>query len=298
MAHKLRSPRFYAHIFGLVLVVELITPHAALAAFLSPKAALELMRTSDATVIDARGAKAEAPYLPGSTSFNWHKHRDGWFRVGRLDSDLLSVAEAFEAAGVSNDRPVVIYGNMAKGWGEEGRVWWTLRYLGHKHVYIVDGGIAAWIADALPTVPRRTKRPKGTFHIKAQAALRMRGEALASEVGKRASSALAIIDTRDTSEYNGATPYYSARGGHIASARHLDWKDFIGSNGRLKSIDTIRHLMQALGLGLNHRIVTYCTGGVRAAFMHAALEHAGFSRVSTYDGSFWEWAAHSDWPIE
>src|ERR1700750_214933 len=52
------------------------------------------------------------------------------------DADV--VGSAIRAAGVSGDRPVVVYdggSSMAAA-----RAWWLLRYFGHPRVLVLDGG--------------------------------------------------------------------------------------------------------------------------------------------------------------
>ena len=61
--------------------------------------------------------------------------------------DPAAFQAAMRAAGVSQDRPVVVYDD-----GDAtiaARCWWTLRYFGHQDVRVLDGGHRAW-ADAAP----------------------------------------------------------------------------------------------------------------------------------------------------
>jgi thiosulfate/3-mercaptopyruvate sulfurtransferase len=44
-----------------------------------------------------------------------------------------------KALGVSGDVPVVVVACSVKGWGEDGRIVWTLRTLGHPAAVFVDG---------------------------------------------------------------------------------------------------------------------------------------------------------------
>ncbi|HBS04845.1 MAG TPA: hypothetical protein DEA96_07775 [Leptospiraceae bacterium] len=47
------------------------------------------------------------------------------------------------------------------------------------------------------------------------------------------------------------------------------------------------------------QFITYCTGGVRSAFVTAVLQHYGF-KARNYPGSMWEWSAQpdADYPLE
>ncbi|MEE8408642.1 MAG: rhodanese-like domain-containing protein [Myxococcota bacterium] len=60
----------------------------------------------------------------------------------------------------------------------------------------------------------------------------------------------------------------------------------------------IRAKLAALGIASDTTVVTYCTAGVRAAFVQAVLVDAGFGRVANYDGSWWEWASHDELPVQ
>jgi thiosulfate/3-mercaptopyruvate sulfurtransferase len=281
-------------VIGLGLLVASLSVAAPPPVFVSPARGAELI-AAGAVVLDARGGDAKAPFLPGARTVAWMKLRDGLGRTGRLDDDLGALARAFRKRGVSATRPVLVYGAFAEGWGEEGRIWWTLRYLGHPSVHILDGGVAAWTAEDRPTAARAEgKAEPGDFEPRPVAALRADWRAV--DAARR--SGAVVLDVRTRAEFDGATPYWSKRGGHVPGARHLDWKTLIGDDGRLLPVDALRDRLGALGLRPDAPIIAYCTGGVRSAFVEAALMHAGFTRAANYDGSWWDWSARSELPIE
>src|SRR5690348_4177179 len=65
--------------------------------------------------------------------------------------DPAALEKALRAAGVRQDRAVVVYDG-----GESqaaARLWWTLRWAGHDRVQVLDGGFAAWRAGKRPVEP-------------------------------------------------------------------------------------------------------------------------------------------------
>ena len=103
------------------------------------------------------------------------------------------------------------------------------------------------------------------------------------------SKSILSIDARSLKEYQGATPYGSAYGGHLPRSVRLEINDVLDAEFRLKSKSELQKLFLSLGADLNQPIFTYCTGGVRSAFIYLALREAGFDQAMNYDGSWWEW---------
>lgn len=252
-----------------------------------------------ATVIDARGSFAKAPYLPGARVVDWMRLRDGLARTGRL-ADEAALRRALARAGVEAERPVLVYGAADDGWGEEGRIWWTLRYLGHPDVQILDGGVKSWLRAGHETQPapsrhrRARKNRKGRLRSKTVPRLRAKSREV---LEARPRKDVVVLDVRTAEEYGGATPYLSKRGGHVPGAGHLEWRELLRDDGRLKPEATLRARLAAAGLSEGQRVIAYCTGGVRSGFVVAVLAHLGFDDVANYDGSWWDWAEQDSLPV-
>ena len=245
-------------------------------------------------VLDARGERAwRKGHLPNSAPIDWLDLRDGRILDGELSADLAGVAAALAAAGVRQDTPVLVYGAAGKRWGEEGRIFWTLDYLGHDQVLVLDGGVDAWTRAGLPLHTSDTRPPAGDFRARARPERRTTTDELAASLATRT-----VWDTRSREEFEGATPYGESRGGHVPGAAHLHFRDLMGDDGTLKPSDELRALLSAAGITPDRPVTTLCTGGVRAGFAYAVLRDLGYTDVSNYDGSMWAWSARSELPLE
>ena len=107
-----------------------------------------------------------------------------------------------------------------------------------------------------------------------------------------------LLDVRSDDEWEGATPHFEPRGGRIPGARHLEWRRFVDAHGRLLPAATLETRLRALGISRDDELVVYCTGGVRSAFVWAALRALGWPAVRMYDGSFLEWSKRRELPVE
>lgn len=269
-------------------------PALALAlAFMIPPAELAARPAGTVTVLDARSAgDYRAGHLPGAVRIDWTDFRDGWGRTGRLPGDLDGLARRLATFGVDSDRPVVVYGKANQGWGEEGRIVWMLAYLGHPDVRLLDGGWSAWL-EAQQAVSTAAVRPLSA-HFVARPVAGLR--ATADDVERARHGAATILDVRTRAEWNGSTPYFEERGGHVPGAVHLDWKELLDASGRLDP-EAARARLRAAGLEPTRPVITYCTAGVRAAEAWAILRALGYSDVRNYDGSWFEWSADDRRPV-
>jgi thiosulfate/3-mercaptopyruvate sulfurtransferase len=260
------------------------------------------LRTGDGrtiTVLDARDAKAhKRAHLPGAVHIDWTDFRRGWLRDGRLPKDVQELADDLAALGVDDRRPVLVCGAAERGWGEEGRIAWMLRYLGHRDVAVLDGGCRAWSRAGRLMVRGAPAVRRGTFTARINKALRLELNGVKEALAGKGDKAPQFLDVRRREEFDGATPYFAARGGHVPTAKHLYWKDLIDSStGRVRSRDEVRARAKAAGLDLGRPIIAYCTGGVRSAHVALVLREAGLD-AKNYDGSWWEYAGEDELPVE
>lgn len=260
-----------------------------------------------------RGAFGKG-HINGAHRADWTRWRQGLLLGGLLPDDTAAIAKDLAELGVDEGKRVLVCGNpmapaSAGGWGEDGRVAWLVAWLGHPAVAVLDGGCATWQGSAAWTTTDAAIVP-GHFTARPQPLLRSRKAAVvaASATGNatgnttsnatgNATAGAVIIDVRTEAEWNGATPYFEARGGRIPGAVHVAVMDLVDETGRRRPVAELQHTLSAQGIGKDTPLIVYCTGGVRSGWATLALRDAGYT-VSNYDGSFWEWADDKTLPVE
>ena len=192
--------------------------------------------------------------------------------------------------GVSKDKEIIIVGETASGWGDDARLVWTLLAAGYTDVKMIDGGYSAWKAFGAPTQFLASK-PKATevsideldyAHVMTTQKLQEDYENYV------------IVDVRTKEEYDGAILHNEAQGGRLPGAIHIPYTDLFQEDGTLKPNKELVTMFENAGLTKEDAIVTYCTGGIRSAYMQLVMEMCGFENSYNYDQSFWRWAVVGD----
>ncbi len=240
-----------------------------------------------AVLLDTRGQdlKDERP-VAGAVPVVWQDFTNADLpNKGQLLADDAVLTEKLRALGISTAVPVVAIADSAKGWGEDGRIVWTLRTLGHENTFLVDGGVEALLAEG--DLALKPVAVPGDFTVARTDAYEVKKEELVTLIDN---PDVVILDTREPREYAGETPYGESRGGHIPGARHIFYKDLVGPDGKIVEGDALKARLAELGVGEDTQVVSYCTGGIRSGFVTAVLNDLGV-KARNYPGSMWEWSA-------
>ncbi|WP_102128254.1 sulfurtransferase [Deinococcus planocerae] len=186
--------------------------------------------------------------------------------------------------GIGNDSVVVAYDDPSTGQGfYAARAWWLLRWLGHRQVYVLDGGWPAFLAaGGAPTTDEPTPHPS-TFAPD----VRWEMVARAEDVENRGADTL-LIDSRAPARYRGDVEPLDRKAGHIPGAVNRDWSGALGEEGRWRGGEA-----QAGRLNAGDApTITYCGSGVSATPNLLARELAGVPlgpQNRLYAGSWSDW---------
>jgi thiosulfate/3-mercaptopyruvate sulfurtransferase len=251
-------------------------------------------------VIDVRGKAAYefGGHIPGAVHSTWHEYSDpNAVPKGLINPNLQQVEQILRRLGINHDSDVVIYSNPFDNWGDEGRMFWMLEYLGHKKLRVLDGGWVKWTAEKRPFEHGRVTPTPGNFQAQPVKHLSISKDELKLIVRGPHPTTM-ILDARSLEEYLGKEVSGIPRPGHIPSAIHVAWNGFLNKDATVKDADVINATLEDKGIQPENELVCYCTGGVRSAWLYFVLKLVGYQHVRNYPGSWWEWSRDFACPVE
>ncbi len=240
----------------------------------------------------ARPDAGEAAYREGHIPGAWYAHLDRDLaspvtpQSGRHPlPEPASLVKLFSTWGVGPSTRVVAYDDA--GGALAARLWWLLRWMGHRHAALLDGGIAAWRAAGLPLSTERPVARGGAFrgtpgHMPV---------AEVAELERRlGADNLLLLDARAPARYHGREETIDPVAGHVPGAVNLPFSNNLAPDGRFRDVAELRAAFAPLVAGRGRGdIVAMCGSGVTACHDIFALELAGVTDVRLYPGSWSEW---------
>ena len=199
--------------------------------------------------------------------------------------------------GIGDGSRIVVYDSA--GLFSAARVWWTFRVMGVEDVSVLNGGLPKWKREGRPLEsgepPSRTAR-----HFTARRNARSRARCLRHQGadqgpigGDRRCARGRAVCRQSAGAASGASL------GAYSRARTISLTPSCSTRtARSRSAPEIERLFEEAGVDLSKPVVASCGSGITASVLALALAEIGHRRTSVYDGSWSEWGADQNLPIE
>jgi thiosulfate/3-mercaptopyruvate sulfurtransferase len=195
--------------------------------------------------------------------------------------------------GVSSTTQIVAYD--ADNGMYASRLWWLLRWVGHRAVAVLDGGFKAWTAERLPTSTEIPARSPSQFTARPNRELWLDTQQVQERVQQ---PDWRLLDARAPERFAGKVEPLDTVAGHVPGARNHPFATNLGGDGRFGAPEELRkrYEQSQAGVADDHTIVM-CGSGVTACHLLLAMEHAGKPGARLYAGSWSEWIRDPRRPV-
>lgn len=250
----------------------------------------------------------EQGHIPGAVFLD-HETQLSAPRTGRNGRhplpDLAEFTALMHRMGVRPDTGVVAYD--ASGGAFAAHLWWMLRWMGHQHVAVLDGGWQAWLAaggrvevgsSAGGDAGQTSSDPALCGRAGPEAVPHMPTVDVNAVMAILERPAFTIIDARSPERYRGEVEPIDPVAGHIPGA--VNRPNFLNlqADGRFKPAGQLRkEFVELLGQTEPGRVVHQCGSGITACHNLFAMELAGLKGSALYPGSWSEWCADPSRPV-
>jgi thiosulfate/3-mercaptopyruvate sulfurtransferase len=200
----------------------------------------------------------------------------------------------FRLAGINTSSRVVLYDDQGSRFAA--RVFYVLEFFGHTRVQVMNGGFKKWHSEGRPTTTDSPSVAPGDFTPAPSAAVIATSQWVNTHL---TDPAVRIVDARSPAEFTGEK-LLGPRGGHIPGAVNIEWTRVI-EQGEIKTFldaTQLERIFAEAQVNRDRQVVTYCQMGMRAAEIYFALRLLGYGKVRVYDGSWEDWSANADLPVE
>ncbi|GAU48896.1 hypothetical protein TSUD_98870 [Trifolium subterraneum] len=258
----------------------------------------------------------QVAHIPGALFFDVDGIADRTTNLPHMLPSEEAFAAAVSALGIQNKDDLVVYDG--KGLFSAARVWWMFRVFGHDRIWVLDGGLPRWRAsgydvessassdailkasaasEAIEKVYQGQAVGPITFETKFQPQLVWTLEQVTKNIEEKSHQ---HVDARGKPRFDGIAPEprKGIRSGHVPGSKCIPFSQMLDGSQSLLPADELKKRFDQEGISLENPVVTSCGTGVTACILALGLHRLGKTDVPVYDGSWTEWGAHPDTPVD
>jgi thiosulfate/3-mercaptopyruvate sulfurtransferase len=247
-------------------------------------------------LVDAEaGRKAyEESHIPGAIHVDLDHdlsgHKNGSNGRHPLPSPE-SWAKTKTRLGIGPNTLVVAYDKQGSVYAS--RLWWMLRATGHANVRVLDGGLDSWNGP-MGTIPRKTNPTTQAIEPMPYVGLVLIDEVMSNLQSQKN----IVLDARANDRFHGENETLDPVGGHIPRAINHCFKNNLSATAFKNPEQLFNDFINLLGTNKPSQVIHQCGSGVTACHNLLAMEVAGLKGSRLYAGSWSEWCADPERPIE
>ncbi|MDP3450716.1 MAG: sulfurtransferase, partial [Anaerolineaceae bacterium] len=194
--------------------------------------------------------------------------------------------------GINQDSQVVVYDTT--GGGMACRLWWQLKFYGHKKVALLNGGLPNWLTEGRDTTDGVESNPAGDFSGVPDSKMLVTTDEVKAILESKTN---VIIDSRAPERFRGEVEPIDTVAGRIPGAVNRFYNDNLDMNGLFLPAESLKTAFETLLNGLKPQdAVAYCGSGTTACHNLVAMAYAGLPMPRLFVGSWSEWIRDSKNP--
>lgn len=207
--------------------------------------------------------------------------------------------------GITKDTKVVLYGADPTGVGRQA---YAYIWAGVEDLKILNGGIDTWKAAGYEVEKKsNTLEAAKEFGVTVPAHPEYWTSIEEAKDKLENDDNFKLVSIRSEDEWLGKTSGYDymdkagepegavwGKGANTA----FDVAMFLNEDGTVKDLEGFKEVWKDCDFTLDNHLAFYCGTGWRATVPFLVLYENGYDNISVYDGGWYEWLMHEDYPVQ